>query len=343
VRCRIATILGVFLVSALALGALRGCGPENEGAGNAPSTSAQQTETTAQTVKEAPNVGPANVAEAAAAGIDESSIRMHLTHLTGVSSAPLESGTVKIAERGSTGGRKAAAEYLEFSFEEMGIPARILKFTSGDRRGFNVEATLRGTEGEKHLWVTAHLDSVHNAGANDDASGLVSILLTAKALKQLDPEHTVHFVAYDLEEIDLIGSSHYVRSTVSAIREQGGDRAIIGNLQSDMIGYEEGEFDAVIGTCDQAGPIDDALLRASKILESPIKLREVCLGRSDHQHFWDAGLPALVLTDGAIYDDYPCYHKPCDTIDKLNVSYLRSMIRLTAAATALLAAPTGES
>jgi Zn-dependent M28 family amino/carboxypeptidase len=31
--------------------------------------------------------------------------------------------------------------------------------------------------------VTAHLDAVGNAGVNDDASGLVSILTTARALK----------------------------------------------------------------------------------------------------------------------------------------------------------------
>ena len=37
------------------------------------------------------------------------------------------------------------------------------------------------------------------------------------------------------------------------------------------------------------------------------------------------------------------YHQPGDTIDKLNVSYLRSMIQLTAAATALLAAPENGS
>jgi hypothetical protein len=308
--------LGVCLVCVL--GALLGCAPENEG--KAPST----------TARTATNPEPINVAEAAAAEVDEPSLRKHLTRLTA-------------AERGSVEGRREAAEYMERSFEEMGIPARILEFPSDYGRGFNVEATLQGTGGEKHLWVTAHLDSVHNAGANDDASGLASILMTAKALERLDPEHTVHFVAYDLEEVGLVGSSRYVGSTVRSIQEQEGDRAIIGDLQSDMIGYEEGAFDAVIGTCDRAGSIDDALSRASKMLDSPIELREVCLGRSDHEHFWDAGLPAVVLTDGAVYDGYPCYHKPCDTVDKLNLSYLRSMIQLTAAATALLAIPQSES
>ena len=329
-------MLGAFLL--FVLGVLLGCGPENEGAAHAPAT-------TARTAEEAshPEEPPRNVARAAAAGIDESSIRTHLARLTGERLAPLEGDAVTIAERGSVDGRRAAAEYMEQSFEEMGIPARIIDFYWGEVPGFNVEATLPGTGSEKHLWVTAHMDSVHNPGANDNASGLVSILLTARALKRLEPDHTVHFVAYDLEEVNLVGSSRYVGSTVRSVREQEGERAIIGNLNSDMIGYEEGRFDAAIGTCNRAGTIDDALLKASKMLDSPIEVREVCLGRSDHEHFWNAGLPALVLTDGAIYDGYPCYHERCDTLDRLDLSYLRSMIRLTAAATALLADTESES
>ena len=280
---------------------------------------------------------PPGVAEVVSAGIDESSIRAHLSHLTGVSPAPLDGGRAIIAERGSVNGRRAAAAYMEQSFERMGIPARILEFTSEYGRGYNVEATLEGTLGERHLWLTAHMDSVGNAGANDNASGLVSLLMTAGALERLDPDHTVHFVAYDLEEVGLVGSSVYVRETVASIREQEGDEAIIGNINSDMIGYEEGDFDAVTGTCGRAGPIDDAFSRAAELLDSRVRLREVCLGRSDHQHFWDAGLPAAVLTDGSVYDGYPCYHEPCDTIDKLNLSYLRSVVQLTAVTTALLA------
>src|SRR3712207_7965536 len=49
-----------------------------------------------------------------------------------------------------------------------------------------------------------------NAGANDNASGLTLLLLAASALEELDLEHTVHFVAYDLEEIGIVGSQEYV-------------------------------------------------------------------------------------------------------------------------------------
>ncbi len=325
------------LVFVLTLGALfTGCGgPEEKGAGDdLPNATAQQ-------AGEASTVEPSTlgVAEAAAAGIDEASIRTSLDHLTGASPAPLASGEITIAERGSEDGRRTAAEYMKESFEAAGIPARIIEFTLDDRRGFNVEATLRGTEGKKHLWVTAHLDSVYNAGASDDASGLVSILLTAKTLAQLEPEHTVHFVAYDLEEIGLFGSSRYVDTIVSDVREREGESAIIGNINSDMVGYDEGGFRAVVGTCNQAGPLDEAILRASEAIDSPLDLDDDCLARSDHQNFWDAGYPALIMTDGTKYDDYPWYHESGDTVDKLNIPYLHAMIQLTAASTALLAVP----
>ncbi|MCA1715927.1 MAG: M28 family peptidase [Actinobacteria bacterium] len=338
---RTSVLLVVRLVFVLTFGTLlAGCGGSEErgDANNSPNATAQPVEETSST-----ELAPPGVAEAAAAEIDESSIRTNLDRLTGVSPAPLAGGDVTIAERGSEEGRKATAEYLKESFEAAGTPARVIEFDIDDRRGFNVEATLQGTEGKKHLWVTAHLDSVYNAGASDDASGLVSILLTAKALRQLEPEHTVHFVAYDLEEIGLYGSSRYVDSVVSGVREREGESAIIGDINIDMIGYDEGEFDAVMGTCNQAGPLDEAVLRAREEIDSPLDLNDDCLARSDHQNFWDAGYPALILTDGTKYDDYPWYHESGDTVDKLNLPYLRAMIQLNAASTALLAAPQSKS
>ncbi|MDP8926959.1 MAG: M28 family peptidase [Actinomycetota bacterium] len=324
---RLAGVIVAFAVVVV----MAGCGSSEEGASADPETGTQPTEEVS-VAESSPNV-----AEAAAARIDEASIRESLAHLTGESPAPLADGPVTIEERGSEEGRHAAAEYIRSSFEAMGVPARILEFDLDDERGFNVEATLEGTSGGKHLWVTAHLDSVYNAGASDDASGLVSILMTARVLKQLDPEHTVHFVAYDQEEVGLVGSSRYVESVVSDVLRQEGEGAIIGNLHTDMIGYDEGEFEAVMGTCNQAGPIDDAILRASEIIDSPLDVSDDCLRRSDHEHFWNAGYPAVIMTDSTKYDGYPWYHKATDTIDKLNLPYLRSVIQLNAAATALLA------
>lgn len=272
--------------------------------------------------------------------VEEAEIQDHLSYLTGVSPAPLGDGeTALISERGSLEGRRSAVEYMKESFEKAGLETRIIEFGSGAGRGYNVEATVQGTNGPgaKHLWMTAHMDSVSNAGANDNASGLTSLLEVAEAVAEARPENTVHFVAYDLEEEGLIGSSRYVESTVKDILEREGESAIIGSINSDMIGYETDAFDAVIGTCNKSGPLDDAFRQAARETNSPVELQEKCLGRSDHIHFWEANLPTLVLTDGSVYDNYPYYHAPSDTADKLNVPYLQAVIQLTTAATLILA------
>ncbi len=285
---------------------------------------------------------PSEVAKAVTSEIEEASVREHLEHLTGEASVSLEGGErTMISERGSEKGRKAAAEYMEASFEEVDIPARILQFDAMAERGYNVEATLEGSEGEKHLWVSAHMDSVHNAGAEDNASGLVMLLLTAKALKGLELEHTVHFVAYDLEEIGLVGSYKYLWTEVLPLQEREGEEAIIGNINADMVGYEENKFNGVISSCKPSESLDDALMQASKALDPALALEEECTSRlradSDHAGFLDEGLPAIILTDSAVFDGYPCYHRPCDTADKVNVAYLRSITQLVATASALLA------
>ena len=72
-----------------------------------------------------PPMEPSEVAKAVTPQIDEASVREHLEHLTGEAPVSLEDGKqTTISERGSEEGRKAAAEYMEASFEEAGVPAR---------------------------------------------------------------------------------------------------------------------------------------------------------------------------------------------------------------------------
>jgi Peptidase family M28 len=47
---------------------------------------------------------------------------------------------------------------------------------------------------------------------------------------------------------------------------------------------------------------------------------------SDHASFWDAGLPALMLTDTALFRN-PNYHLPSDTIDTLNFTFMAELIK----------------
>jgi hypothetical protein len=55
--------------------------------------------------------------------------------------------------------------------------------------------------------------------------------------------------------------------------------------------------------------------------------------RSDHASFWDAGYPAVMLTDTANFRN-PHYHRETDTVDTLNLKFL-SNVAATVTATAI--------
>ncbi|MFG1807526.1 M28 family peptidase [Streptomyces sp. NPDC049040] len=61
------------------------------------------------------------------------------------------------------------------------------------------------------------------------------------------------------------------------------------------------------------------------------------LGRSDHAPFWNAGIPALMLTGTANFRN-PAYHRPADTSDLLDYPRLAAVTAATAATVAAWAA-----
>jgi len=47
---------------------------------------------------------------------------------------------------------------------------------------------------------------------------------------------------------------------------------------------------------------------------------------SDHASFWDAGIPALMITDTAFFRN-PNYHLPSDTIDTLDFGFMSQLVK----------------
>jgi Zn-dependent M28 family amino/carboxypeptidase len=62
--------------------------------------------------------------------------------------------------------------------------------------------------------------------------------------------------------------------------------------------------------------------------------------RSDHIAFWEAGLPAIQITDTADLRS-PHYHQPSDTADRLDYRRLRGVITAAACVVAAAAGCTG--
>lgn len=178
-----------------------------------------------------------------------------------------------------------------------------------------------GPAAGKILVVGAHRDTVAGApGANDNTSGVASVLEIAEVVKNVPLGVAVRFVFFGAEEDGLYGSAEYVAHLDK--------RPIIGMVNLDM----EGVGDRLI----LAGRGDDVLVRTASRLAGELGIRaEVrsAEGGSDHVNFERAGVPVVFL----FRPDDPYYDTPRDTVDRVSPALLEASTRL-ALATALAAA-----
>lgn len=254
----------------------------------------------------------------------------HLRVLSGVdpiARAGQPGKTTLIPERGSDEGRELTRSYLLQQFEAVGAQAETWCYQSGFRKGCNVLARVDQPASAGTLVFTSHLDSVRNAGADDNASGTAALLELARVFAQEGTRADVAFVAFDQEELGLIGSREMARKLQDEL-----DSPLIGVVNMDMIGFDRDDDGSVhIMDC---GRSDSQFLRAAaeQALQAwglnltPV---EACTNRSDHASFWKASLPALMVSENFFGgDSNTCYHKACDRIDLINERTFRDTVSL---------------
>jgi Zn-dependent M28 family amino/carboxypeptidase len=236
--------------------------------------------------------------------------------------------------------------------------------------GLNLLATWPGDiQPELLVVVGAHHDTVpESPGADDNGSGLTGLLEIARVIGQRRWATTLQLVAFDFEETGFFGSRAYV----DALRRTPGVH-LIGALILEMIGYRDLQprsqqlppgarwlFRREVGELERRGSPADFLValanrRAAALLRQfaaaaalaapdlpvfPLKVPRLApladLYLSDHVPFWQAGLPAVQLTDTA-YLRNPYYHGPDDRPETLDPRYWRLVVSATVATAATLA------
>jgi leucyl aminopeptidase len=154
--------------------------------------------------------------------------------------------------------RKSVAERIKKRFVKMGFANAELdsfyvyktyKNVSYEQWQYNVIATIEGTVFPDSLCVIgAHYDDIVSSGdpftvapgANDNASGVSSVLEIARVMKKHNyvPESTIKFIAFGAEEIGLLGSKDF------AADPNGFSSEIRFMLNFDMVAYEPGDNSA---------------------------------------------------------------------------------------------------
>jgi hypothetical protein len=212
--------------------------------------------------------------------------------------------------------------------------------------GENIMGIIEGSEKkDEYVILSAHYDHLGQAdssyypGADDNASGVASVLEIARlfsaGLKNgKRPKRSVIFCFFSGEENGLMGSSYFVKNPVVPLAK------IIANLNIDMLGRtdtihtKEGSerYVYIIGAdrlseelylvnenCNLKGP----KLELDYKYDRPDDPNRFYY-RSDHYHFSKNNIPVIFYFNG-IHEDY---HETTDTAEKINLELLSLRTRL---------------
>lgn len=183
--------------------------------------------------------------------------------------------TAKPRPSGSRG-ESEAARYMQQLLQDYGYTVERQRFRYDDGEkvttGTNVVAARMAPSPDADiLIVSTHHDTMAGSpGANDNASGVVTLLETARLLSRLPTDTELRFVSCSGTETNRLGARYYVESLSKRERER-----IIGAVDLNALGYVSDDR-IVLGTLDgQATMLGDMLNEASwDVLEEPWRYEE---------------------------------------------------------------------
>lgn len=214
--------------------------------------------------------------------------------------------------RGVSGGAQhdLARENIAATFESFGLSVERHQFSwNGTRQ--NIIATKVGRLYPDRIFVLgAHYDSVNNGGADDDGSGVATLLELARVYQQYDTAYTIKFCAWDAEEVGLVGSTAYVR--------ERRDELVQAMIQTDMIAHNAGANRQDVYASATAVQLRDALVASFPLYGNGQGVQtNPYAGFSDHAPFDGAQYQALCFVEDN-YTANSCYHQQCDNVDTPN-------------------------
>lgn len=236
---------------------------------------------------------------------------------------------------------KLNSERKSFSFEiplEVNADVDVVFQTA---RTQNVVALLPGADPaltNEYVIIGAHYDhlgmggpgsnsraldtiAVHN-GADDNASGVAGLLELAEALamNRERVKRSILFIAFDAEEIGLLGSKHFVEQSKELIERTD------AMINFDMIGrFDPEEKPLLIGGIGTSVESEAILDELAASLDFKLTYSPEGFGASDHSSFYTKDIPVFFISSGA-HDDY---HMPQDDVHLLDYESMARIVGFT--------------
>lgn len=157
----------------------------------------------------------------------------------------------------------------------------------------------------KNIIVGAHYDGVDTPAANDNASGIATVLEVARVLSKHELDCDINFIAFGAEENGLLGSNYYVTSLSDEKKN-----SIIAMINLDMVGVGD---TLGVHTASESAKSLPADLAVSCMNKFKYKSVRTAMELSDHVPFETAGIPVAFFD----YEKDDNLHTDKDTIDKI--------------------------
>jgi Zn-dependent M28 family amino/carboxypeptidase len=205
-----------------------------------------------------------------------------------------------------------------------------IRLTSTDRSrpmtSWNVIGELPGEEQPGQIvMLGSHYDGHDiSQGAEDPASGVVSVLEAARLLAQYAPSLpcTMRFAFWGVEEIGLLGSRAYVAAHAAEL-----DRVRF-YLNMDSAGTRDNKRDIVLNDWPGLQPLFEAW---SDEMAQDFAVAQRTSASSDHFPFFMAGVPTAGMQSADLSLAGRGYgHTRYDTVDKVDLASLREASTLAA-------------
>ena len=218
--------------------------------------------------------------------------------------------------------------------------------TTNNLQSTDVLGVFPGTEKkDEYVFITGHYDhlgkrdSVIYYGADDDGSGTTSVLEIAQAFaaardKGFRPKRSIVFMTVSGEEKGLWGSKYYTDHPVFSLDSTSVDLNIdmVGRIDPSRNYGDSTNYVYTIGEDKLSSDlmhISDSINNTYSHLEFDRKFNDPkdpnrFYYRSDHYNFASKGVPIIFYFNGVHAD----YHKPTDTVDKINFDVMAKRVKL---------------
>jgi aminopeptidase N len=246
----------------------------------------------------------------------------------GLGSEGLDRAADYIARQFSDAGLQPCGDdsgnYLQTWTEKIDMPDRdavtiknVIGIIPGRNPQFDGQSVVIGAHYDSHGlgWpdvLKGNKGKIHH-GADDNASGISVLLEFARlAGKKWQPERTIIFVAFSAEEAGKLGSIHYINHA-----EKYPVSKIMAMINLDTVGQLGKDALTIFGNYSAREWVH-IFRGAGYVTGVQIKQSTLDTGNGDEKSFIDAGVPAVHLFSGARDN----YHRPTDTVDRIDTAGL---------------------